>query len=92
MNKLTVQLGLKPKGGNVFHNDDHRLSIKGELWNCHKCEKGGAGSIALVMHVLGLGFMDAKKWLGDDMSIPMPPASKTTTTPTTPPKSDKSTH
>jgi hypothetical protein len=90
MNKLIEQLGLKPKGGNVFHNDDHRVSINGELWNCHKCEKGGAGSIALVMHILEMGFIDAKKWLGDDVSIPMP-VSKPTTTPTTPPTNDKST-
>jgi hypothetical protein len=90
MNKLIEQLGLKPKGGNVFHNDDHRVSINGELWNCHKCGKGGAGSIALVMHVLDLGFIDAKKWLGDDVSIPMP-ASKPTTTPITPPSSDRKT-
>jgi Toprim-like len=90
MKQLIEQLGLKPKGGNVFDNDDHRLSINGELWNCHKCGKGGAGSIALVMHVLDLGFMDAKKWLGDDVSIPMP-VSKPTTTPTTPPSSDRKT-
>jgi hypothetical protein len=42
------------------------------------------------MHVLELGFIDAKKWLGDDVSIPMP-ASKPTTTPTTPPKNDTKT-
>ena len=86
MNRLIEQLGLKPKGGNVFHNDNHRISIKGELWNCHKCEKGGAGSIALVMHVLDLGFMDARKWLGSDISIPMP--VQTPKQPTTPPASD----
>src|SRR5450631_4330019 len=89
MNNLIERLGLKPKGGNVFNNEDHRISLKGELWNCHKCEKGGAGSIALIMHVLGIGFLDAKKRLGDDVSIAMP-ASKPTATPTTPPKSDKS--
>lgn len=72
MNKLTEQLRLKAKGGNVYYNENHRVSMNGELWNCHKCEKGGAGSIALVMHILDLGFLDARRWIGNDVSIPMP--------------------
>jgi hypothetical protein len=89
MKALIEQLGLKPKGCRVFFNDIHRLTITGELWHCHKCDKGGAGSIALVMHVLDLGFIQAKQWLGNDVSIPMlvqPPKK-----PSIPPVSDKNT-
>lgn len=71
MNALTERLGLKPNGVKVFVNEHHRVTITGELWNCHECDKGGAGSIALVMHVLGLGFIQARQWLGDDLSVPM---------------------
>ncbi|MDD1617891.1 MAG: DUF3991 and toprim domain-containing protein [Methylococcaceae bacterium] len=89
MKALIERLGLKPKGGKVFFNEHHRVTITGDLWNCHQCEKGGAGSIALVMHVLDLGFIHAREWLGDDVSIPMP--VHTPKPPTALPVSDKST-
>lgn len=89
MNALTERLGLKPNGVKVFVNDYHRVTITGELWNCHQCDKGGAGSIALVMHVLDLGFIQAKRWLGNDVLIPMP--IQQSKQPTALPLSDKST-
>lgn len=89
MNALIERLGLKPNGVKVFFNEHHRISITGELWNCHKCNKGGVGSIALAMHVLDLGFIQAKRWLGDDVSRPIPVQSLKQ--PTTLPISDKST-
>lgn len=57
-----------------MHNDTHpslHFNTNKNTWKCYVCNKGG-GVINLVMEKLGIGFIDACKWLADQFNIIIP--------------------
>lgn len=54
-----------------IHDDTHpslHFNTDKNTWKCYVCDKGG-GVINLVMEKLGVGFVDACKWLSDKFNI-----------------------
>ena len=57
-----------------IHDDTHpslHFNTDKNTWKCYVCDKGG-GVINLVMEKLGIGFVDACKWLSDKFNINIP--------------------
>lgn len=93
--EVVDSLGLKKAGASVYENDSHRITVTGDLWNCHKCDRGGKGAINLVMHIDGGNFASAKEFLESDEIRTSIETTKTDTAqakaPTRPPAIDKRT-
>lgn len=57
-----------------MHDDSHpslHFNTEKNTWKCYVCNKGG-GVINLVMEKLGIGFIDACKWLADQFNVIIP--------------------
>lgn len=57
-----------------MHTDTHpslHFNTDKNTWKCYVCNKGGS-VISLVMEKLGVGFVDACKWLADKFNIIIP--------------------
>ena len=57
-----------------MHTDTHpslHFNTDKNTWKCYVCNKGG-NVINLVMEKLGVGFVDACKWLADKFNVIIP--------------------
>lgn len=70
-----LEIRVKRKRALCFIHDDSHPSLHfntdKNTWKCYVCNKGG-GVINLVMEKLGIGFVDACKWLADQNNIIIP--------------------
>lgn len=72
---VAERLGLRVKRHQALcpYHDDHSPSfyfnVRKNLGRCFSCGTSGIGTIDLTMHMLGLSFLDACRWLANDNNV-----------------------
>jgi len=60
-------------GGASGKADRFAINLRSNLFQCRKCDIRGGDQIALVMQILGMGFLDALTWLCGDKPAEIDP-------------------